>query len=517
MKLERAKNSIRNVKFGIINKVLMILFPFFVRTVFIKTLGVKYLGLNSLFSSILMILNLTELGFSSAVVFCMYEPIAKKDYASVNALLFFYKKVYFYIGIIITFVGCLIIPFLDKLISGGYPQDINIVIVYLVYLFNTVISYFFYGYKSSLISAYQREDVISKINLLMMSIMYIIQIIFLLICKNYYLYIIIMPVFTILNNFRISIIVNKMFPMHKPVGKLSKKYRTEIKEKIKGLIIFKLCYVSRNAFDSIFISYFLGLVDIAIYNNYYYILNAIVGITTVFTSSVLSGVGNSVVLETEEKNYKDMLKMNFIYMWLCGWFTVCLLCLYQPFMKIWVGSELMYPMSCVILFCLYFYVLKLGDVRYIYEQAKGLWWEYRFRSILEAVCNIILNYFLGKYFGIIGIIVATICTIFFINYIYGTRIIFKQYFIHESEYTFLFQNLCYTVCTILVCIVTYFICYKFIFIKNSIFFQMLICTIVPNFMYFIFYKKTKIYKISITWLFNKLNLRRIGELKIWKK
>ena len=136
MKLERSKNAIRNVFYGIISKAVSIVFPFAVRTVFIYTLGSDYLGLNSLFTSILTVLNLTELGFSSAIVFCMYQPIAEDDTQSINALLLFYKKVYKYVGIIILTIGCLIIPFLPKLIKGSYPSDINLVIVYIIYLLN---------------------------------------------------------------------------------------------------------------------------------------------------------------------------------------------------------------------------------------------------------------------------------------------------------------------------------------------------------------------------------------------
>ena len=176
MKLNRSKNAIRNVSYGIVNKIIGIIFPFIVRTVFIRTLGAEFLGLNSFFLSILTVLNLTELGFSSAVVFCMYDPIARDDTNAINALLYFYKKIYRYIGFIILAIGLMVVPFLQKLISGSYPNEINLTIAYLIYLLNTVLSYFMYAYLQSLISAFQREDVLSKVNIVIQSIMYIIQI-----------------------------------------------------------------------------------------------------------------------------------------------------------------------------------------------------------------------------------------------------------------------------------------------------------------------------------------------------
>ena len=508
MKLERTKNSMRNAFYGMVYKLISIIMPFVVRTVFIRMLGIEFLGLNSLFTSILTVLNLTELGFSSAVVFCMYKPIAEDNTGEINALLAFYKKVYRYIGLIIFSIGLILILFLPYLVNGSYPDNINVVLVYLIYLINTVISYFLFAYLGSLITAFQRDDVISKINIVITTMMYLAQIAMLVAVKNYYAYILIMPLFTVINNIRTAIIAKKMFPQYKPVGKISDESKREIKEKVSGLVIFKICYVSRNAFDSIFISMFLGLVDTAIYNNYYYIMNAVVGITSVFTSSVLAGVGNSVASDSEEKNYSDMNKMNFIYMWIAGWFTACMLCMYQHFMRIWVGPELMYPFAIVVLLCVYFYVLKMGDVRYIYEQAKGLWWEYRYRSIAETIGNIALNYILGRFFGVYGIIVATILTLFFINYFYGAKVIFKSYFSNQNIVQYFLQNSIYAVATFVACLVTYlataFIPYTWLGFCS----RLVICLLVPNVVMFIVLFKTNMFRESYYWVKTKIRFLR---------
>lgn len=504
MKLNRSKNAIRNVSYGIVNKIIGIIFPFIVRTVFIRTLGAEFLGLNSFFLSILTVLNLTELGFSSAVVFCMYDPIARDDTNAINALLYFYKKIYRYIGFIILAIGLMVVPFLQKLISGSYPNEINLTIAYLIYLLNTVLSYFMYAYLQSLISAFQREDVLSKVNIVIQSIMYIIQILVLLYIKNYYIYILIMPIFTIINNIRLAYIAKKMFPQYKPIGKITYKQKAILKEKISGLVINKICVVSRNAFDSIFISMFLGLIDTAIYNNYYYIMNSISMITCVFVNSIVAGIGNSISLDSPEKNYEDMQKMNFIYLWICGWFTACLLSLYQPFMILWVGNKLLYPFSCVILICAYFYIQKMSDMRYAYELAKGLWWENRYRSIMEAIANLILNYFLGKYFGVYGIIVATLISLFFINFLYGTKIIFKYYFVNNDILAYFYEQFKYAMVTVCVCILTYFICSIIPNGSIEFIYKIVLCAVFPNIFYWLFYKNSKVYRLSINWLISRL-------------
>ncbi|MGN0716955.1 MAG: hypothetical protein ACI4LU_04395, partial [Treponema berlinense] len=171
-----------------------------IRTVLIKKIGIEYAGLNSLFSSILQVLNLTELGFASAVVYSMYKPIAEDDKDTICALLNFYKRVYFIIGLVILALGTAVMPFLPHLIRGNIPQDINIYVLYSIYLVNTSLSYLLFGYKNSLLNAHQRRDVISNILTITQGLMNICQLIILVTIKNYYLYVLMMPIFTVLNN-----------------------------------------------------------------------------------------------------------------------------------------------------------------------------------------------------------------------------------------------------------------------------------------------------------------------------
>lgn len=199
-----------------------------------------------------------------------------------------------------------------------------------------------------------------------------------------------------------------------------------------------------------------------------------------------------------------MNKMNFIYMWIAGWFTACMLCIYQHFMKIWVGTDLMYPFAVVVLLCVYFYILKMGDVRYIYEQAKGLWWEYRYRSISEALGNIFLNYLLGRFFGVYGIIIATILTLFFINYIYGAKVIFKSYFINQNILQYFLQNGIYAVVALVACFITYI---STVFIPYTWFgfgARLIICMLVPNIIMFILLFRTTMFKESYEWAKGKM-------------
>lgn len=510
MKLEKTKNTKRNIISGLVNKVVTLVFPFIVRTIIIKKLGSEYLGLNSLFSSILQVLNLSELGFASAVVYSMYKPIAEDDTEAVCALLNFYKKVYRIIGVVILAVGLILMPFLPHIISGSVPDGLNIYILYSFYLVNTASSYLFLAYKVSLLNAHQRQDVTSNTLTLTQGFMHIFQIITILVTENYYLYLVLLPIFTLLYNIINAVKVNRLYPEYVCRGKIHKRELDVIKKQVPGLMIDKLCVTSRNSFDSIFISAFLGLKIAAMYGNYYYIMNAVQVILQVMSNSILAGVGNSIVLESVDKNYKTMKRLDFIFMWLSGWCAICMICLYQPFMKIWVGAEYQFDSVTVFLICTYFYVLEIGVIRGVYFNAAGLWWQSKHITICEVIVNIGLNYVLGKYWGVNGIIAATLISLFLINFLWGANIVFKYYFKNSGVMKYYLSHFKYAMVTLVVGIVTYYICTK---IKlndlMTILFRGAICVTVPMILYLMIYYPTREYKDAVSWI--------LGKFKIGKK
>lgn len=341
MKIARTKNATRNMWMGMINKVVVLVLPFFVRTAFIYSLGSEYLGLNSLFSSILTVLNITELGFSSAVVFSMYEPIAKDDDDRICALLNYYRKIYRIIGTIILAGGIIIMPFLPHLINGECPDELNIYILFFIYLLNTALSYLLFAYKKSILEAFQRNDYISLNDTITTGLTNVVQLIILLAWNSiyaYYAYIVTMLAFTVINNILNSRVVAKKYPKYKCLGEIDGKDKAKIKKQVSGLMVSRICQMTRNSFDSIFVSAFIGLTMTTIYNNYYYIVNAVVGLMNVITAAMLAGIGNSLATDTQQKNYQDFTVLNFIYVWISGWAAVTMLCLYQDFMILWVGE-----------------------------------------------------------------------------------------------------------------------------------------------------------------------------------
>lgn len=475
-----------------------IILPFVARTVVLYTLGAQYQGLNSLFMSILHVLNLANLGFSSAVIYILYKPIAEEDKESVCAIMAYLKKVYQIVGLVILCAGLLIIPFLPTLISGDAPDEINIYIPYILYLINSVISYWGFAYKEALLTAMQRVDIVDKIYTATSAGFKIAQLAVLLIYPNYYIYVLVLPVFTVLNNILTFVYSKKYFPDIEAKGTIEPEIRKNLIKQIKGIVIGKVGDVARNGFDSIVISAFLGLVAVAIYDNYFYVFSAVYGISLSITEALQASIGNSIAVENVEKNLKDANKFSFIFEWLMGWFSICLCCLYQPFMLIWMrgNTEMLFSTGNMLLFVVYFYAITMNNIRNLYVNGAGLYWELRTWYILEAVGNIVLNLVLGYFFGVTGIILATIITIFVCNFITRTNVLFKEYF-KTSPKEFYLKHLIWFVAFAVNCAITYMVC-GWISVSGipGLILKGLVCAVLPNVIFFACYFKTDMFKES---------------------
>lgn len=410
MKIERTRNASRNIAFGIVLKIYQIIIPFFLRTAMIYCLGLDYVGLNSIFSSVLQVLSLAELGVGSAMVFSMYKPIADDDHAKINALIALYRKYYRIIGLVVMGAGLLLVPFLPDLITGELPDTINLYILYLLNLAPNVLSYWLFAYKNCLLNAYQRTDLSSKVLILTSTIQYALQIIAIY-EKNYYAYALIALLVQVLTNILTAAVVTRYYPQYKPVGKLSIKETKVINQKIRDLFTAKIGSVVLNAGDNLVISAFLGVRLVGIYNNYYYIMSSVMSFIVVALTSTTAGLGNSFVVETREKNFETFKTFTFLMLWICGFCISCFLCLYQPFIMEWIGEEGLLSFGIVICLCLYFYIYEMNQMFNIFKDAAGIWHEDRFRPLATAITNLILNLIMVQFWGLYGIVLSTVISI----------------------------------------------------------------------------------------------------------
>ena len=445
----RTKNAKRNIVNGMVREVLSMVLAFVTRTMVLYILGEQYLGLSGLFTSILNVLNLAELGFNSAVVYFLYRPIAENDQEQICAITAYLRRMYHLIGSIILAAGLALLPFLPHLIAGEYPATMNVYALYLIYLANTVFSYWFYAYNSVLFTVTQRMDIVSKVYLTVSFGTKLAQLAALVLFRNYYLFAVLMVLGTVLNNLLLHAIFQKKMPDFVPRGEISGELKRSIGKQMRAIFVAKIGAVARNGCDSIFLSAWFGLALVAAYDNYMYIFNAIMSVVWMVGNAIQASVGNCMVKESLEKNRFNFFKFDFLFSWFVGWCTVCMFCLYQPFVRLWMqGKEaLMLSDFSMTLICAYFYITAVCLVQNVYANGAGLFSQTRNWYVAEALTNLLLNAVLGYFFGVSGIIAATMIAILVCNFAARSRILFRHYFKTSAGEFFRNQLLYFAVMT----------------------------------------------------------------------
>ena len=496
--MQKSIRVLHNIFWGTVNRICHIVCPFIIRTTILYIMGTLYMGLDGLFVSILGILSLAELGVGSALTYAMYKPLAEGDDSQICALLQFYKKCYRIIGCVILAIGLALLPFLEFFIKGDYPADTNIYVLYLIYLSNSALSYFLFAYKTSLLTAMQRFDIVSNINSVIYIVQAILQVSLLITTRNYYYYVLAMPVFTAIINLTTEWYSAKHYPQYKCDGTLPAEQQKAIMVNVKGIIFQKIGGVVLFSVDSVVISKFLGLKILAIYNNYYCIILALFSFSGILMSSMIPSVGNSCATETREKNFENFQKFNFMYMWIAAWGSSFLLCLYQPFMKLWVGEELMLTFPYVVMFTVYFFIFKWMDMLHVYLEASGIWWHTRYIPLIAAAVNLVMNVILVNVIGLSGVIISTIISVLFVYNLGYLIAMLKLYFYKLDNLSYIIlRQIYYLFVAITSCVVAYFMSVQFFY--SSIWhipWRILICALVPHLIMCGFFYKLKEFQSS---------------------
>lgn len=443
MKIERTKNAVRNMLFDGMLKTLNIVVPFIMRTVMLHFLGMQYLGLNGLFKSILSFLNLAELGVGSAMVFSMYKPIAEDDTESICALMRLYRSFYRVIGLFIAVVGLALTPFLRNLISSDIPPDMNLYILYFMNLGSTVLTYWLFAYKRSLLDAHQRTDVTSKVSLFVQVVEYALMLLSLIVFHNYYLYLAIQLLSQIAINILTAVWVAKMYPDYSPRGHLPREKVMNIIRRVRDLFTSKFSSVVFTYADTLVISAFMGLASLAIYQNYYFVITSLRTFLEVIIGACIAGVGNSLITESEEKNYSDLGRFTMLFGWIMGVCSAMLLCMYQPFMQIWMGEENMLAFNYVVCFVIYFYSMGMNKIINMFKDAAGIWHRDRFRPLVAALVNLGLNLATVRWLGLYGVLLSSVVSILMIQIPWLFHNLFHEVFPHQymGRYVRLFCGL----------------------------------------------------------------------------
>ena len=335
--------------------------------------------------------------------------------------------------------------------------------------------------------------------------MRICQIVMLLLIPNYYLYIIFLPVFTVISNVACSIVVDKKYRQWLIHSELDETIKRDIRKRLFPLMSTKLAGVLVNSADTLVVSAFLGLTQVAIYNNYYYIMNSVSGFLLVIYAAMQAGIGNELVVDSHEKIMADFKKFCFINNWIVIFCTVCLLCLYQPFMKLWLGKELMLPFGMVILFCVYFYANTIQRIVVIYKDAAGIWKEDMLRCYLSCGLNLVINIITVRYIGLYGVIgssvVANIIGLPWMAFILY-RAVFK-----ENSKSFYINEIKDAIIAAIICTIVLKACSYMPYGLGGLVLRGIICVIVSNLLLILFYCRSEQYLVSKKWLLEAIRRR----------
>ena len=433
----RTYNSMRNVIVSVGVQIGTLLINFISRTVFIKILGAEYLGINGLFTNVLTLLSLAELGVGNAIIYSMYKPIANKDENKIAALMGFYKNVYRKIAIIVLVLGIVLIPFLKYIVNTDSEIE-DLYLYYLLFLTNTVASYFFI-YKSSMINADQKMYIQKIYYFVQIVIQFILQVIVLIITHNFLLYLAVQIICTIGNNIALSKKADKLYPYINNKVNLSKKEKKSIYSNVNAMFIYKISGTILNNTDNILISILVGTVWVGYYSNYFMIISAILSMGTLLFSSFTASIGNLNASTQTDKKIEIFNQLNLLAFLIFGFFMIGLGNLFDDFITLWIGKEFILDKLTTISIAINFYIQGVLNPIWIYRDTTGLFKDTKWMSIVLAIINLVLSIILGRMIGLAGILMATFISRILTSYWYQPYMLYKNIFKMSSKEYFLKQ------------------------------------------------------------------------------
>ena len=395
--MDRAAHIEKNLKFAMAGELLLAVLKFLSRRVFVLLLGREYLGLNGLFTDVLSMLSLAELGFSASITYSLYRPVAQGDTETIKSLVRLYRRVYRTVGMVVLAVGLSLTPFLSFFVKK-MPEDIPYIpLIYVLNLANASISYFF-AYKSTLLFVHQKKYVETAIRAAVSLGATVAQIGVLLLTRNYLYYLFLAIGATIVQNTAVSIQADRLYPYlrEKNVRPLPLEILGEIRRNVRAILLHRIGAVAVFNTDNLLISKFVGVATAGLYSNYIMIrsfLNIMVG---ALFDVITPALGNLAATETMEGKQAAFRRLAFFSAWLFGWMSICLFCLYDPFIDLWLGEGYLLPTSAVLLIVVNFYVTSMRTPVINTKSVLGLFWDDRYKSIVEAAFNLVVSVLLAR-------------------------------------------------------------------------------------------------------------------------
>ena len=425
----RFANTVKNSFAALVAQIVSILLNFVSRTVFIKVLGAEYLGINGLFSNILSMLSLTEMGIGTAIVFNMYRAVKDKDDEKINELMSFYAKVYTIIGFCVLAIGFVISFFIQTLIKNNTFDNSFLQICFLIFVVNNATSYFL-SYRSCILFANQKDWMCKLSSTLVTIVGIVVQIVFLLVFKNFILYLSVLVGITFLSNLIQFILSKKLYPNVKISikSKLSKDTSQDIKKRVGSLMLHSVSSALNFGTDNIIISKFVGILETGLYSNYSMLLTTLNTLIVQFLNGVVASFGNLVAEGNKNKIYEVFKKIDFICKSMYGVITVGLFSVLNLFINLWVGQNNLLNTITVLILVINFYTLGVRQSIMITRNAAGLYTNDKIVAIVKPIINLTVSIILVQFIGITGVFLGTLTSQLVCDIFMFPIILFKNQF-----------------------------------------------------------------------------------------
>lgn len=486
----RVENSMRNAIVGVIAQFVQVISSFLCRMIFVRCLAQEYLGVNGLFSNILTILAMAELGIGSAITFELYRALADNDEYELSALMALYRKAYTIIGLIIGVAGLVVLPFVGLLISKDTAITESLYLLYLLYLLDTVVSYFF-SYRGTIIDASQQNYILTLLDTGTGIVRNILQCVALLITRNFLLYLLIQIAFKLIYNLLVSYTAAKFFPILKEKNNytLPKEKRNRIFQNVKCVFITNIFARLVGSTDNIIITALDGLAVTGINSNYSLIISTLITFTTKIQSGITASVGNISAVETKEKKLSTFYEVFAIYFWMYFWCGICFAILVQPTISLVFGGNYVMAFNIGIITGMNFVQSETSTAIGAYKSTMGLFRYGKFISIFTSSLNIILSIILGQKYGVFGILLATFISRMLTTEWYIPYVTFKYGF-ESNVMPYYRKMIIFWLEGMVIFGITYFICTLLnLSTFPSLIYRMFICLIVPNALWAIIHHK----------------------------
>lgn len=488
----RTENAKRNAMFAVAKKIVTLVLVLISRKIFIKYIGVEYLGINSLFANVLTLLSLADLGIVTAINISLYKPIAEKDYRTLAAIIGYFKKIYWGIAAVITIVGIGLIPFLKYIVN--MDQDIpHLYLYYIIMVCRNAFSYLF-AYKSSIVNADQKSSTIDNITIWLTFVKTILEVIAIVVFKNFLAYLLVDVLFVVTRNLMVAYVANKQYPFIKEKVELNSEEKKNIRSNLFSLSLYKISFVALNGTDNILMSIMVGTIYVGMYSNYYSVSTNIEGILGLIFMALTPSIGNLVATSKGKDVYRVFNQAQVASYWISGVVCAGLTFLIQDFITLWLGEGMLLDKYTVAAIALYqYYAICMRPV-WIFREGTGMYRQIRYIMLITAGLNIVLSIVLGKYFGISGILFATTISNMLTCFLYEPRILFKT-FLNTNPIIYYRDYIINALLTLFGMVLCYFALKRLTEVSVVMFIiKGVICVSIMSAVYFVRYFKTPEFK-----------------------